>query len=313
MKKLFLLITVLFAQVIYGQDQLETPETELRTDLLVAEPKLDTADLRLAIYESMLPDTLKTAFKMMLDTLYNDTTVLFFPEKSNKLHDYWCNQEIHEKRFDFSYAIDTLRLVLKDTNSTYVHPWHGRVTSKFGKRRYRWHYGTDVKLNTGDSVLSAFDGKVRISRYSKSYGNVVVVRHNNGLETLYAHLSERLADTNQIVKAGDCIGLGGNTGRSYGSHLHFELRYLDEAIDPEAIIDFKSGTLKMDTLLLNKSYYAYMDEIRELMKIKWHIIRKGDTLSHIAVRYGTTVSNLCSLNGIKRTTILRIGKRLRFR
>lgn len=313
MKKILFLAIILSWRFLGAQDQLILPETELRTDLLIAEPKLDSSDLKLNLYISLLPDTLKDDFKAMLDTLYNDTTVLFYPEPGDEIFDYWCNQEIHEKRFDFSYSLDTVSLILQDSNHKYVHPWKGPVTSRFGKRRYRWHYGTDVNLETGDSVLSAFDGKVRISRYSKTYGHVVVVRHENGLETLYAHLSKKLVDTNQVIKAGDCVGLGGNTGRSYGSHLHFEVRFLDEAINPEDIIDFKEGKLKIDTLLLNKSFYAYMDEVRELMKIKWHVIRRGDTLSHIAVRYGTTISNLCALNGIKRTTILRIGRRLRFR
>ena len=313
MKKLFVYLFVFTSFAVSAQDQLILPETELKTDFLMAEPKLDTVDLKLEMYKSLFPDTLKDNFQAMLDTLYNDTTMLFFPEEDHEIFDYWSTEEIHEKRFDFSYTLDTLMIILQDSLNSYVHPWKGPVTSGFGKRRYRWHYGTDVNLETGDSVCSAFKGKVRISRYSRSYGHVVVVSHDNGLETLYAHLSKRLVDTNQVIKAGDCVGLGGNTGRSYGSHLHFEVRFLDEAIDPESIIDFKTGQLKLDTFYLNKTYYAYMDEIRELMKIKWHIIRRGDTLSHIAVRYGTTIGNLCRLNRIKRTTILRIGRRLRFR
>lgn len=292
---------------ILAQDHFEYPrvldnkEYQNMKEVIDVHPKLIN-------YFSCIPDS----FRVKLDTLYNDTTMLFFPEDSS-IYTYWNTKEIHEKRFDFSYVLDTLIIPLIDSSNTYVHPWNGPITSRFGRRRYRYHYGTDVNLVTGDSVRSAFNGKVRISRYSRSYGHVVVVRHDNGLETLYAHLSKKLVDTNQTVKAGQCIGLGGNTGRSYGSHLHFETRYLDEPINPEQVIDFKTGKLKNDTLLLCANTYDYMDEVRELMKIKWHVIRRGDTLSHIALRYGSSISKLCRLNGISRSTILRIGRRLRFR
>lgn len=274
--------------------------------------KSDTLDIRLRHYIESLPDTTRAAFQAHLDTLYNDSVVLFFPQITSS-YDYWNNFDIHSKKYDFSYAIDTVTIVLQDSNSNYVHPWHGNVTSRFGKRKYRWHYGIDVNLEKGDSVRNAFNGKVRISKYSKTYGHVIVVRHENGLETLYAHLSKSLAKVGDTLKAGDVVGLGGNTGRSYGSHLHFEVRYMDEAINPEDIIDFTNGRLKSDTLCLTKNNYEYMSEIRELLKIKWHIVRRGDTLSHIASRYGTSVSTLCSLNGISRNSILRIGQRIRFR
>lgn len=116
-----------------------------------------------------------------------------------------------------------------------------QVTSRFGYRpRFRrQHKGLDIKVYTGDTIYAAFDGKVRVTRYDAGgYGNYIVVRHPNGLETIYGHLSKQLVETNQEVKAGEPIGLGGNTGRSFGSHLHFETRVLGEAIDPALLFDF---------------------------------------------------------------------------
>lgn len=226
----------------------------------------------------------------------------------------WNTIDIHKKMYDFFFINDTLPIVLNDTlGHRYVHPTPGRVTSKFGVRRWRFHYGTDIKLQTGDSVYNCFDGVVRISKRSRSYGNVILVRHNNGLETLYAHLSKRHSEVGDKVKAGDCLGLGGNTGRSYGSHLHFEIRFLGEALNPEHVIDFANHKLIEDTLLLSKAMYYYHNDIKELSKMVWHTIRKGDTLGHLSRKYGTSINAICALNGIKRSTILRIGKQLRVR
>lgn len=226
----------------------------------------------------------------------------------------WNTIDIQKKMYDFFFINDTLPVVLNDTlGHRYVHPTPGRVTSKFGVRRWRFHYGTDIKLQTGDSVYNCFDGVVRISKRSKTYGHVILVRHNNGLETLYAHLSKRHSEVGDKVKAGDCLGLGGNTGRSYGSHLHFEIRFLGEAVNPEHVIDFANQKLIADTMLLSKSMYYYHDDIKELSKMMWHTIRKGDTLGRLAQKYGTSVNAICALNGIKRSTILRIGKQLRVR
>ena len=162
-------------------------------------------------------------------------------------------------------------------------------------------------------MQAAFGGKVRISTYSKSYGNVVVVRHNNGLETIYAHLSKRLVDIDSNITTGTPLGLGGNTGHSFGSHLHFEVRYFDEPLDPRDIIAFEDFTTHNDTLAISECSFAYRDELKLLNAIKYHKIRSGNTLGHIAAKYGTSISTLCRLNGIRRTKILQIGERIRVR
>lgn len=225
----------------------------------------------------------------------------------------WITDDIHQKKFNFGNIQDTLEIVLNDSNDHYTPPVEGRITSEFGKRRWRYHYGTDIDLNTGDEVRSAFNGRVRISTYSKTYGNVVVVRHNNGLETLYAHLSKRKVKVDSVLTSGTVIGLGGNTGRSYGSHLHFEVRYFDEALDPRDLISFESNHTHSDTLAISQCNFMYREELKLMSAIVWHRVRSGNTLGHIARKYGSSISKICRLNGISRNSILRIGQRLRVR
>lgn len=225
----------------------------------------------------------------------------------------WVTDDIHNRKFDFSKVKDSLIVVLNDSNDFYTHPVKGNVTSEFGRRRWRYHYGTDIDLNTGDTVVSAFNGKVRISTYSKSYGNVIVIRHNNGLETIYGHLSTRFVEVDSTVSSGTVIGLGGNTGRSYGSHLHFEIRYFDEAIDPRDIIAFENFTTHYDTLSISKCTFAYRKELKLLKEIQYHTVRSGNTLGQIARKYGTSINTICRLNRISRNKILQIGEKLRVR
>lgn len=225
----------------------------------------------------------------------------------------WVNDDIHVRKFDFSEIKDTLIIPLSTPFHHYCHPVKGMVTSGFGVRHWQFHYGIDIDLNTGDSVYNSFDGLVRISIYSKSYGNVVVVRHQNGLETLYAHLSKRLVAVDSVLKAGDVLGLGGNTGWSYGSHLHYEMRFFDEALDPRDIVDFETFSLLNDTLYLSACNFSYREIIKDLKRIRFHIVQPGNTLSHIAVWYGTTVGSLCRLNGISPNKILQIGEKIRVR
>ena len=240
------------------------------------------------------------------------STVTDYTDPVADIYTYWSTTQIHYR--DTTFSIDSSILALVNDSSRYCHPFEGNITSKFGMRRYRWHYGTDIDLITGDTVRAAFDGIVRIHRYNKGgYGNTVVIRHYNGLETLYGHLSKYLVDTGDYVRAGDPIGLGGNTGRSTGSHLHFETRYRGKAIDPEKIIDFAAFELRSDTLVIDSAAFDYLPELAELNSAKYYRIRSGDTLSHIARRYGTSVNTLCRLNGIKPTTILRIGRTIRVR
>jgi murein DD-endopeptidase MepM/ murein hydrolase activator NlpD len=207
-----------------------------------------------------------------------------------------------------SYPIDV---------SEFVMPVEGKVTSNYGKRRRRFHYGTDIKLQTGDTVRAAFDGKVRVKKYEKrGYGYYMVLRHPNGLETIYGHLSQFLVEEGENVTAGQAIALGGNTGRSTGSHLHFEFRFLGHAINPGEIIDFEQFCTKDEIYIYEKGKSELPDASSKYAakgkgKIKYYRIKKGDTLSSIARKTGVSVNRLCKLNKIKTATTLRVGRSIR--
>jgi murein DD-endopeptidase MepM/ murein hydrolase activator NlpD len=190
-----------------------------------------------------------------------------------------------------------------------------RVTSKYGPRRRRMHKGIDLKVQIGDTIYAAFAGKVRIRNTERrGYGNYLVLRHPNGLETVYGHLSGWLVDVNDVVRAGEPIALGGNTGRSTGPHLHFETRFLGQALNPADIIDFESGSPYKDLFVFhnikingrNSNIYTASDE-----QVIYYTVKSGDNLGSIARRYNTSVTELCRLNGLKSTSMLRIGQSLR--
>ena len=194
---------------------------------------------------------------------------------------------------------------------------HTRITDVFGyrPRRRRAHYGLDIKVYVGDTIRAAFDGKVRIKNFERrGYGYYLVIRHPNGLETVYGHLSKFLVGVNDIVRAGDPIALGGNTGRSTGSHLHFETRFLGQAINPADIIDFENSIPHQDQYVFRnvkingRKSNIYTSSNSQMV---YHRVKSGDTLGKIARIYGTTVNELCRLNGLKSTSMLRIGQSIR--
>lgn len=230
--------------------------------------------------------------------------------------------------------------------SNFCMPCPGYVTSMYGyrKRFRRMHKGIDLKVHIGDTIRAAFNGKVRLTNYERrGYGKYLIIRHENELETVYGHLSEFLVEPDQYVKAGDPIALGGNTGRSTGPHLHFETRFMGYPINPAAIFDFANQTVHTDEYTFDKDTYqlarnydpaanssyakAYQEEYQRRYpngngykqkssgngSAKYYTVRKGDSLSRIASRNGVTVKAICRLNGIKTTTKIRPGQKLRLR
>jgi len=190
---------------------------------------------------------------------------------------------------DISLLSDTLWMcVLDETNANFVMPVKGEVTSQYGYRGRRHHNGIDLRLNVGDTVVAAWSGKVRYAQYNQGgFGNLVIIRHNNGLETFYAHLSELIVAPNQIVTAGQAIGLGGNTGRSFGPHLHFEVRFYDLPLNPETVIDFEKGTCRDENLLIHRDLFRPNHKPNQEISNKtlpgnttkkYYKIRSGDTL-----------------------------------
>ncbi|QNF35052.1 peptidoglycan DD-metalloendopeptidase family protein [Adhaeribacter swui] len=188
------------------------------------------------------------------------------------------------------------------------------ITSDFGFRGYRWHYGTDLDLDTGDSVLAAFDGVIRIAAWDGGgYGNYVVVRHYNGLETLYGHMSKTLVKVGQFVKAGQLLGKGGSTGRSTGPHLHFEVRYQGNPIDPERLYDFPEYRLLQNDFVVTAALFNYYNSVKKYKarRAVYHTVRRGEVLGSIARKYGVSVSQLTRLNHISARSTIRAGRRLR--
>lgn len=197
-----------------------------------------------------------------------------------------------------------------------------KINDVFGyrPRRRRAHYGLDIKVNVGDTIRAAFDGKVRIVKNQgrRGYGKYIVIRHDNGLETVYGHLSKQIVKEDQLVRAGDVIGLGGNTGRSTGSHLHFETRFLGVAINPALMFDFEKQDVTADKYThvfkkqpAKRTSRSAASTAAADRKGVYYKVKNGDTLSKIASKQGVSVNQLCKLNGITTKTVLRIGQVLR--
>jgi murein DD-endopeptidase MepM/ murein hydrolase activator NlpD len=203
-----------------------------------------------------------------------------------------------------------VKLVLQDSANfcEFIPPIKGLITSNFGWRDGRNHNGIDIDLQVWDPVVASFDGMVRIARYHPGYGRVVVIRHYNGLETLYAHMHRLKVKPGDVVESGQVIGLGGSSGRSTGSHLHFELRFKGKPLNPRSIIDFNNNCLVSDSLLLVKTRWSYSPVP---LGIAYHTVKKGEHLYGIAKKYGTTITQLCNINGIRRNKPLRVGQKLR--
>lgn len=211
----------------------------------------------------------------------------------------------------------------------YCMPVPGKITSNYGYRAKfgRMHKGVDLALRSNDTVYAAFDGKVRITNYeAKGYGNYVVMRHPNKLETVYGHLNKILVKQDQMVKAGDPIGLGGSTGRSTGPHLHFETRYMGYAINPSAIFDFNNNTTHADTYTFTKQTYQNARNFTPATEPKsetaplqasaagdenTYIVRSGDTIASIADFSGITKTRLLQLNGLSANSQLKAGQVLK--
>ena len=227
---------------------------------------------------------------------------------------------------------DEINLNLLKKGEQFVFPVKNPRTSPYGWRWERAHRGVDIGLRTGEPIHCAFDGMVRIAKPMGGYGNLVVVRHYNGLETVYGHMSKINVKPHQVVKAGDVLGLGGSTGHSTGPHLHFEVRFQYETFDPEWLIDFSNYTLRTKRLHLDKSYFgikkprgrkgevleykadkSYIKESdRKKAREMYHVVKAGEVLADIAHRYSTTVEKIKELNeGLSKKP--KAGTRIRVR
>lgn len=255
---------------------------------------------------------------------------------ASELYANWDNRYAHRAtELPETYRIDLRHFCMPTTSRV--------ITSNFGSRWGGQHKGLDIKVYIGDTIRSAFSGKVRIVRYEGGgYGKYIVIRHNNGLETIYGHLSKQLVKENQEVRAGDVIGLGGNTGRSTGSHLHFETRLCGVALNPALMFDFREQDVTGDYYAFDKATYdsesitatrlrgkqdgsaiarenkaedfATNDRMTSGLKdqVQYHKVAKGETLDAIAKKRGVTIDKICKLNHISKTKRLRPGQILRY-
>ena len=261
-----------------------------------------------------------------------------YDSPAEDLYEDWSNQYAHRQ----TAIPDTFRISLRD----FCMPTPSRViTSNFGARWGRQHKGLDIKVYIGDTIRAAFSGKVRVVRYEgRGYGKYVVIRHYNGLETIYGHMSKQLVTENQEVRAGDPIGLGGNTGRSTGSHLHFETRLCGVALNPALMFDFRNQDVTDDYYVYRKSTYqresAQATRLRGVQgngsyspadvrgedvelataapaasyaqETRFHKVQRGETLYSIARKRGTTVDAIMKLNHLKKSSKLKAGQILKF-
>jgi murein DD-endopeptidase MepM/ murein hydrolase activator NlpD len=246
----------------------------------------------------------------------------------------WNSDAVNPYGIDASKFRDTVQIALYD--SAKYQYWSppmasNRINSNFGYRRYRWHHGTDLDLDTGDPIYAVFDGIIRVKKYGRGFGNHIVIRHNNGLETVYGHLSATDVEVGDYVKAGQLIGRGGSTGRSTGPHLHFEMRYEGNSIDPATIFDFEKNEIKLQNFELTAANFKHLgarvtsththeddgdddaEEKHTVRRVVYHKIKYGDSLWKISRQYGVTIASICKLNKIGTRTSLRLGQRLRVR
>lgn len=246
----------------------------------------------------------------------------------------WNSDAVNPYGIDASKFKDTIQIALYDSakNQYWSAPMASNtINSNFGYRRYRWHHGTDLDLDTGEPIYAVFDGIIRVKKYGRGFGNHIVIRHHNGLETVYGHLSATDVEVGAYVKAGQLIGRGGSTGRSTGPHLHFEMRYEGNSIDPATIFDFEKNEIKLKDFELTAANFKHLgarvnsththeddgdvdaEETHTVRRVIYHKIRSGDSLWKISRQYGVTIASICKLNNISSRSGLRLGKRLRVR
>ncbi|MDO5570648.1 MAG: M23 family metallopeptidase [Bacteroidales bacterium] len=273
-------------------------------------------DTETAMHEKMHQDLLADQVNIHKEVnLLDSVTMLYRLQQEDEMFpaldlysDSWNNDWVNPYKNLGIKLPDSLKIDV----SEYIAPSLGKVTSNFGWRRRRMHNGIDLKVQVGDTIYAAFSGKIRVRKFERrGYGYYLVVRHNNGLETVYGHLSKFLVKVDDIVKAGDPIGLGGNTGRSTGSHLHFETRLMGQVINPNDIIDFENKVAHTDTYLFTSKKAKTISGAVSLGNLAYHKVKKGDTLGAIAMKYRTSVTSLCRLNNISKKTTLRLGQKIR--
>lgn len=254
--------------------------------------------------EKLLPDSVAPA---------GDPAMMYLYPASAYYNNEW--DEDLTTLFKDQFTLDATHTIELENSEVgcFTMPSWGPLSSPFGWRHKRYHKGVDIQLKKGDTVVSAFDGMVRLAQKKGGYGNLVIVRHYNGLETVYGHLSKIKVTEGQVVASGELIGLGGNTGRSTGPHLHFEVRFMGAPVDPQYFISFDYGNLLYNTVVFKKNKSGLLAAYHP--ETEFHSVEKGETFAEIASRYCTTTAKLRELNNLlpKQYVRLKPGETLRVR
>jgi murein DD-endopeptidase MepM/ murein hydrolase activator NlpD len=319
-----LIIYILFTVLIFPKHVLAEGEPKKDTTRLnsvtsaISQQKISVSKLQLIhLVDSLLDLETIEESEIELISYYNSilsskeanlTIAKYGNIPATNFYDDFDESTVFQITPDIEFPDSQIIKIESDSLGVYNHPRVGPVNSKFGWRDGRMHKGIDINLHKGDAVVAAFDGMVRIAHVKGAYGNVVIIRHYNGLETVYAHLSKMKVKPGQIVLAGQLIGLGGSTGRSSGPHLHFEIRFKGQALNPSSIISFIENKAYNDSIVIKKSRYgicAYPSNA------KLHTVDRGDTWYEVAKRYGLSMKELCILNNTDKRYYLKIGQKLR--
>jgi len=309
-KSIFFVVVVVFtlarftakAAVTGTNDSIASPTradvTDERQKQLIenmSEKQLNTLVDHLFDIDTVSPELISTV-KVAIDNLNckKEDSPLF---SSSDLYSNWETDELFPEYDKLKVKEDTSYIIVLEhgEHQNYCHPFIGPVTSNYGWRGKTMHKGIDIDLVKGDKVAVAFDGMVRIAKKDAGFGNVVIVRHYNGLETVYAHLSKIKVKPGQLVSAGDIIGLGGSTGHSTGSHLHFEVRLKGVPVNPKSMISFTEQKLIANEFIFRKNkkgLAAYP------VNSKFYTVENGDTIFEIAKRFGTSITSLKEMNNI---------------
>lgn len=287
-------------KIVSSIEQMSEPELILLLDSLF---DTDGKDTVLFVMINRQLDTLRNSYPK---NQFNDGFA-FFP--AHRFYGSWNTRMLFPYP-DSLYKADTLiELDLSPAVSgPFVYPFNGTFTSGYGWRDSAFHRGIDIDLNRGDTVRAAFTGMVRFAGKQGGYGNVVIVRHYNGLETVYAHLWKIKVKPGDIVTSGQLLGLGGNTGHSTGTHLHFEIRFRGVAVNPAYLIDIKEKKLLHDKVALVRTKQGYAVRPHNVC---FHIVQRGDNITKIAQQYGRSVKEIKSYNGWDANIRLKQGQPVR--
>ena len=253
---------------------------------------------------------------------------------------YWDTEHIRSRRLNIPFEGNSLRIILvQSNNNPFFFPISGNcsVLTMYGETKNSFHPGVDIAVKQGSPVKSCFDGVVRMARIYGDYGRVVVVRHYNGLETVYANLSKIMVKPGQILQAGDIVGASGRSQKTGVEQLHFETRFMNECFNPSMLIDFDYMELKDNTLILNETDLAIQEEIKleaneedrkkaiiqttegktaqkdqeNAGQAEYHIVKAGETMYRISLQYHIPLAKLLQMNNMKETDVIDIGQKIR--